>query len=207
MAPLKLQVGERRFTTNEQTLVDGSSYFEALLSGSWKDEKQEDGSLFVDRDGDIFAYILGFLRSSKFPLFYDDVAGFDHDKYVQLLEEARYFGIDKLVEWIKIRQYEKVIKVQRRAISSEDVEEMNDTVHADHKFEYFPNWETRKVYVCPRGIGKHRGQPGYCGRQCRNAQNDDGPEYEEEGQLMMVEIRSEKIFNRAVLDSSQPKST
>lgn len=36
------------------------------------------------------------------------------------------------------------------------------------------------VYACPRGIGVHRENQQKCCRQCRNAQGDNGPEYDTE---------------------------
>lgn len=201
MGPLTLQVGEHRFTTIESTLREESTYFEALFSGTWKEaEKEADGSLFIDRDGGMFAYILGFLRSGKYPFFYDDAkGGFDHDKYVSLLVEAEYFGIDKLPEWIRERKYEKVVEVHRIGDTGVGINGVEGSIKAGDKYEYFPEWKTRKVYVCPRGIGAHRGRRDFCGRQCHNALGDDEPEYVEERELMMVEIRTYKIFNMALL--------
>ena len=204
MAPLTLQIGEHRFTTTESTLREGSTYFESLFSGSWQEaEKEADGSLFIDRDGGIFAYILGFLRSGKYPFFYDDAGGeFDHDKYVSLLVEAEYFGIDKLPEWIRERGYEKVVEVRRLGslgVGMDGLSDINGSIKTGDKYEYFPEWETRKVYVCPRNVDEHRGKPGFCGRQCRKALGDEEPEYVDERELMMVEIRTYKTFNMALL--------
>lgn len=199
MAPLTLQIGERRFTTTEPTLRDGGTYFQALFSGAWKAEQEADGSFFIDRDGEIFACILGFLRSGKYPLFYDDEKGFDHDRYLSLQLEAEYFGVDTLRLWIQGKKYEKVVEVRRQGYMGVGIDEIEGAIKAGDKHEYFADWETRKVYECPRGLDKHRGHQELCGRQCRNAQGDDGPEYSEERDLMMVEVRTCKSFNVALL--------
>lgn len=158
--------------------------------------------MFIDRDGDIFAHILGFLRSGKFPLFYHDDTGLDHNKYTTLLLEAEYFGVDALSCWIRNKRYEKVVEVRRLtslAVGMEGLSNTNGVIKAGDRYEYFPEWVVQKVYLCPRGIGLHRGSRDMCGRQCHNAMGDDGPEYEEERELMMVQIQTCKSLNMGLL--------
>ena len=184
----------------EPTLRDGSTYFSSLLSGSWKAaEKEIDGCLFIDRDGEMFAYVLAFLRSGKLPLFYDDDEGFDHDKYTTLLLEAEYFGVDALSAWIRDKKYERVIELRRSAHLHYDLDELKGSIPAGWKYQYFPDWETRKVYVCPRGLAKHKGEPSACGRQCHNARGGEEPQYEDEREVVVVEISSHKTFNMGLL--------
>ncbi|KAI0012119.1 BTB/POZ protein [Xylariaceae sp. FL0662B] len=94
---VKLQVGERQFITTRNTLETESPYFRALLSGRW-DDQLEDGTYFIDSDPMSFEAILRYLRTGTFPLFFDAVTQ-THDytkKYLKILGDARYFGIDKL---------------------------------------------------------------------------------------------------------------
>lgn len=65
-----LQVGERRFVTTSDTLIQGSGFLRSLFSGRW-DNAQDDGSHFVDADGDLFVHVLRYLRRGVFPLFYN----------------------------------------------------------------------------------------------------------------------------------------
>lgn len=53
---------------------------------------------------------------------------------------------------------------------------------------------TEKVYMCPRGIWLHRGNPQKCGRQCNTAQEDKRVEYENVPMMDVVTV--EKIFFR-----------
>ena len=48
-----IQVGDRRFTTHKDTLMDGSEYFASKLSGRWDEEVQEDGSYFLDEEPEV----------------------------------------------------------------------------------------------------------------------------------------------------------
>jgi len=63
---ITLQVGERRFTTSTSTL-NGSSSLAAMLSKRWDQPPQADGSYFIDADGDMFEYILRYLRHIQKP--------------------------------------------------------------------------------------------------------------------------------------------
>jgi len=105
-----LSVGDRKFTTNVGTLVDRSDFFAALFSGRWTVQKQEDGSIFVDADPCIFAYILSYLRRGVFPLAFDEKTG-EHDVrlYMNLLAEAKYFQVRMLEVWLEDELYLKCV--------------------------------------------------------------------------------------------------
>lgn len=79
-APIRLQVGERHFTTTRDTLTAESRYFASLLSGRW-DNALEDGSYFIDADPMLFDHILRYLRRGIFPLFVDMAKGHDYHLY------------------------------------------------------------------------------------------------------------------------------
>lgn len=78
-----LQVGERTFKTYKSTLTK-SPYFKALFSDNFGD-KQSDGSYFIDRNGEYFAYLLQFLRCG-----YVEIPS-EKAKTIQM--EAQYFQI------------------------------------------------------------------------------------------------------------------
>lgn len=62
---IKLQVGEKTFFTKASTLTK-SPFFEALLSGKWKnDPNTENIDFFVDRDGELFVFVMQILRYNK----------------------------------------------------------------------------------------------------------------------------------------------
>lgn len=50
------------------------------------------------------------------------------------------------------------------------------------------------MYVCPRGIGGHRGNPSACGRACRNARGDDDDEYEDEEVPEVFKVRKMTVL-------------
>lgn len=61
---VSLDVGGRVFATTVETLTsEEDTFFTALLSRQWDLEKDEKGRIFIDRNGDLFAEILDFMRN------------------------------------------------------------------------------------------------------------------------------------------------
>lgn len=94
---VKLNIGGRFFQTTIETLTKYSdtrlTYFKALFSRQWELGKDpKDDSIFIDRDGDLFEYILQYLRTDKIPI---DI---NHDLLRQdLITEAQFYNLDSLV--------------------------------------------------------------------------------------------------------------
>jgi hypothetical protein len=110
---ITLNVGGRLFVTKRSTLVGGSAFFQVLLSPTWSaGNAMKDGYLFVDANPRIFEHVLEFLRRSVPPVFWRQEQGFDYGLYAALEQEARYFGILKLAEWISAKQYEQCIRMR-----------------------------------------------------------------------------------------------
>ncbi|KAK3291962.1 BTB/POZ protein [Chaetomium fimeti] len=197
-APIHLQVGERRFTTARATLTEESGFFAALLSGRWENALQ-DGSYFIDADPNLFQHILAYLRRGVFPLF-DGAQGHDHHRYLALLEEARYFQIPQLEAWLSNKHYMMAAQVTYKAeeYDEDDPRWRTVTTAAGKTVEYHPQWATRKVYLCPRGIPEHRDNRTGCGRRCESARGDDGDQFEEELSLHILVIKREVAFNADV---------
>ncbi|KAI0397650.1 hypothetical protein F5Y17DRAFT_414071 [Xylariaceae sp. FL0594] len=69
---IKLQVGEKLFTTTRDVLVGGSTYFNALLSERWNQkQKGPQEPYFIDSDPKLFREVLLYLRSGNFPAYFD----------------------------------------------------------------------------------------------------------------------------------------
>jgi len=196
---IALQVGESRFTTTKETLVGESEFFASLLSGRW-DNALEDGSYFVDADPTLFEHILRYLRRGVFPLFFNLSRGHDYSLYLSLLEEARYFRISRLEDWLVKKRYHGAVKVKHTLEIYDDGDHIaghDATLAADTMVHYHPSWGTRKVYICPREIFVHRGKPDACGRDCRRVQGDADDRYDEEPRLSMLVVRKSVIFEPA----------
>ncbi len=197
-SPITLQVGERRFVTIVDTLTQGSAYFSAMFSGRWAEQKQADGSFFIDADPEIFEHILRYLRHRVYPVFYDKLKGHDHAKYLAVLSQAKYFLIRQLERWIEQKPYLSLFRVETSAFLAKDVSGITGWRIPDPGVEvaYFPFMKTEKVYLCPRRIPKHRGEPKACGRACANAQGDAEDEYEDEQILNTLVIHKRTVFDQ-----------
>ena len=196
-----LEVGERRFITTADTLTEKSRYFSALLSGRWRN-LEAGKPYFIDMDGDVFEHTLRYLRNGVFPIFYDKSKGHDYGLYTMLLEQARYLQISPLENWLEKKSYLQAISV---TTSFEEVElaDLNpEKTTTDVDVAYQSSYRTRKVYVCPRGIAIHRGQPNKCGKACRRAKEhgeEEDVDDEEEEEVVVVSItRTKTEFHERV---------
>ncbi|KAH6847155.1 BTB/POZ protein [Chaetomium sp. MPI-CAGE-AT-0009] len=197
--PIRLQVGERRFTTSKATLTEGSGFFAVLLSGRW-DNALPDGSYFIDADPALFEHILAYLRRGVFPLFFDEAKGHNHHMYAALLAEARYFQIPQLEAWLAEKRYMKAVQVKHTAEEyGEDDHSWRDvTAPANTTLQYHPRWSIKKTYLCPRGIPEHRGRPLACGRKCASARGQDPDRFDESPSVLMLVIKREVVFDAEV---------
>jgi BTB/POZ domain-containing protein KCTD9 len=191
---ISLQVGERRFVTTAETLISESGFFASLLSGRW-DNIQKDGSYFVDADGGLFEHVLRYLRRGVFPVFYDKIKGHHHHLYLALLEEAKYFQIRQLEEWLEKKQYLYALKIRYSATDVEGTQDLQLSRSTNMDLEFYPEWGSKKMYICPRGIYVHRGNPNACGRDCRRAQGDADDIYEEEPVLRVLVVEKQIVFD------------
>ncbi|RAL03116.1 BTB/POZ domain-containing protein [Aspergillus ibericus CBS 121593] len=197
---LTLQVGERTFTTTHSTLSE-STFFTSLLSSRWANNALPDGSYFIDADPTLFEHILRYLRRGIYPLFYSPDKGHDYALYAALLEEARYFGIAGLESWLKEKRYLDAVEISTwvDTIDDGDTTLLHKTRRVNDWVGYYPEWVLGKVYVCPRGIAVHRGNPWACGRQCANARGGEGYEYEDESVVKVFVVHKSVVFHENVL--------
>ena len=161
MPVVEVDVGGHKFKCDQATLTDGSDYFAAQYSGSWTITMQEDGSVFIDRDGEIFSHILAFLRSGDYPIFYDVATGHDFLRYRRLLTEARYFIVGELVAWLEQKRYLKAIKVQTQMRIVDEGTELNLPGNWTRNQTQF-YLDKYKSYLCPSRYARHMDDPNEC---------------------------------------------
>jgi BTB/POZ domain len=92
---VKLNVGGQLFETSTSTLtsVEGS-YFHSLLSGRWAaPHADNDGSYFIDRNPNMFHYILDFLRGEELE---PELGQLSKDKAAMLKREAEFYSLAEL---------------------------------------------------------------------------------------------------------------
>lgn len=175
-----VQVGERQFTAHISTLTHQSDYFRSMFSGRWAVACLDNGSYFIDADGDAFAHIMRFLRHQIYPVVYDRVKGHDYAMYMAILDLAELLGITKLIVWIKEEAFYSAVTLTYRAEYVPSPDFAPETIPSDQKSSVHSVLRTRKIYVCPRGIIVHRGAPERCGQACLKTRGDQPYQYEDE---------------------------
>ncbi|CAF1199784.1 unnamed protein product [Adineta steineri] len=90
---IQLDVGGRDFsTTIQESTSEKDMFFTALFSRQWELEKDEKGRLFIDRNGDLFAEILDFMKSpSEFILPEERLRK-------RLIGEAKFYKLKSFLE-------------------------------------------------------------------------------------------------------------
>ena len=190
---VKLQVGERQYLATAGNLTRESHFFQELFSGD-RGNKQSDGSYFIDADPELFQHILQYLRRGILPLVYDITSGHNHCFYLRMLEEAKYLKISRLENWLQGKQYLHAVKI-KHSITQVESTEWEEVGNADEQLEFHQVWEVRKVYVCPRGIPVHMGNPNACGRHCDNARAQNGWIWQDEAKLKTVVVRKQSTVD------------
>lgn len=95
---VRLDVGGIFFSTSVSTLCKyEDSMLSAMFSGRHKLEESSDGTIFIDRDGTYFRYILNFLRGRI--LVANDLP---NDRHIlrEIKQEADFYQISKLVVFV-----------------------------------------------------------------------------------------------------------
>ncbi|CAI2185965.1 18708_t:CDS:2 [Funneliformis geosporum] len=92
-----LNVGGVLYTTTKGTLLKKTNFFEMPLNGNVFDTLDYDGNIFIDRNGELFKYVLEFLRTSVLP----KRTLYNKSLLEELLLEAEFYHIEELVIQIK----------------------------------------------------------------------------------------------------------
>ena len=93
------------FTTSRQTLQQ-SNYFSALLSHTFAEgiEASQKQTIYIDRDPEAFRVILSYLRTMD----YCCISPKDSHLLGIILTEADFYGLDQLIDQIKIKCFENL---------------------------------------------------------------------------------------------------
>lgn len=196
MDKITLIVGEKTFQTFAARLTTRCGYFASLVSEG-KFPPQLNGAYFLDADPTVFGHILTYLRNGVFPVFYDSANGHDYALYLALEQEARELQIPDLENWLKKKGYLEAVKLSY-SVEVREGSNLDVKTHAGEEVEYRLTWQTKKIYVFPRGIDVHRGRRAECGHKCNNARVG-ADIYEDEKVLKTMIIRKPLVFDDAAL--------
>ena len=114
---LKLNVGGHRYTTTKATLRKyPDSMLGAMFNGKMPSTVDDHGHYFIDRDGQMFGFILNFLRSSQLTL------PPDFNNYSSLMVEADFYQIKPLIETLHELQQQATKQAPRHGRYLEVIE-------------------------------------------------------------------------------------
>jgi hypothetical protein len=98
---IKLNIGGIRYETTLDTLErDNKSMLASMFSGKYKLKTCDDGYHFIDRNGNLFNYIIKFLRDGNINL-----DGLSYREINDILDEANYYNMDSLINFIENDPY------------------------------------------------------------------------------------------------------
>lgn len=111
---ITLKAGSIDLHVQSSALTKASTYFKALfaphMTGLKAPARTSDGAYIVIADPDVFKHIVTFAEYRTYPLFYQQKSGFDLGRYAEVYHLAKYYGVDKLAEWIREKKYADVFK-------------------------------------------------------------------------------------------------
>ena len=112
-----LNVGGSRYTTALSTLTKyPDSMLGAMFSGRHALVQQEDGSYFIDRDGETFSHVLSYLRDSNIVLAL--VPTFTRDLKLRLEYEAQFYQLQELEATLGLMELHKNYTIRANPIPS-----------------------------------------------------------------------------------------
>ncbi|KAF2199004.1 hypothetical protein GQ43DRAFT_450596 [Delitschia confertaspora ATCC 74209] len=196
-----IQVDERKFSAQRHVFAESQFLSEVVAIDIFAEEPQNMRRHFynVDADPVLFEHIVRYLRRGVLPIFYDESKGHDYAMYVALLEEARYFGIPRLITWLENNDFLKAVSHEYITKEIYKIDQLSTSMTgrrtADVNVTCIPTWTKNKIYVCPRGIPVHRGNRHACGRACNNAKGEAKDVYDEEMILRAVVVERRTVFD------------
>jgi hypothetical protein len=112
-----LDVGGDRYATSVDTLTrEKNSFFTAMFSRQWELERDpRDDSIFIDRDGKLFAHILAYLRTDSVP---SEVMT-NESLRQKLILEANYFHLHNLIEILTEPERGTLLSKEQKKILAE----------------------------------------------------------------------------------------
>ncbi|KAJ2967421.1 hypothetical protein NQ176_g9670 [Zarea fungicola] len=159
-----LRVGEKQFFTTRTTLAE-SQLLATLLSTC----ATHNGEYFLDADPDMFVEILRFLRTRRFPLFYDHTVGYDIGRYGELLVAAQFYQIPTLETWLEKKRYlgAVVIRTEHKAYTlygTDQIIRMHELCWGldQHGRLLTIQEKNGKAWACPNKFWRHDGSHMAC---------------------------------------------
>jgi phytoene desaturase (3,4-didehydrolycopene-forming) len=201
---IQLQIGEKTFHTTKATVAESS-----VLASLVNLPPPDNGVYFVDADPALFEHILRYLRTGMFPLFYDAEKGHDLCLYFALLNQARFYQIERLHTWLGAEGYLDAVKRRTWANSmtlygEQQIEHLEELTHLKNETLRIlkVKQSIQKCYKCPHGIWKHDGRRNVCVRDgCPGRASQALSRTLDEVEMRVLKI--DYVVNAVVIENEQ----
>lgn len=195
-----LEVGRTTYSIKRETLAKFEFFRKLMLTPL--------SNMFnIDANQEVFPHIIAYLRRGTYPLAIDAEGRHDIPTYLAILEEARYFKLERLSDWIEKGLYEEAAKTTSTTTLRPETEfgivgyptSVKAAITPGGKItstiskEFFPGWGKKLVYHCPRD--KHNGKREECGKQCHNALGGKPAGFDEVPMLRLLEVKKKLVID------------
>jgi len=92
-------VGGKYFDTSLSTIMKFDNILASMVSGKFGNQREADGSIFIDRDWEYFRHCINYLRDGDSYL--TSLRFISRGERVQLISEAKYYGLKPLYKWLE----------------------------------------------------------------------------------------------------------
>ena len=155
---VSLNVGGVRYTTTTDTLT-GCPYFRSLLSGRFNVATDNEGHIFVDRDGLRFRYILNYLRDASLHMTASDPQT-ARLMYQEILDEASFYGIESLCKELQERinaiPPPELANLDQENVINQVLGKVEQLLHRQHQVKRTPRSSIKRQH---RGRSYHQTAP------------------------------------------------
>ena len=107
---INLNVGGVKYMTTIQTLIGYDSILKVRFSGKYAIKSQEDGSYFIDRDGELFRFILEYFRTGQLML----PSGWEDSDIWRFYLEVKYFMVKSLFDTVLCKMFKSELIIKQR---------------------------------------------------------------------------------------------
>lgn len=199
-----LDVGGRKFVTLFSTLAE-SDFLHSLVSDSWEQNRQPDGSYFIDADPDLFVHILEYLRRGRLPLFWEAGKGHDLAKYRTLRREAAFLGIPRLEQWLASHKYLDTVRIGVK-VASQIIRDGQECTFlataAAMNQEVRTEWVEEALYPCTSVRHTYHSLSDECDARCMDRRWHRSAPSAEQHRVLKVAV----VENVAVFDTDARKA-
>jgi len=92
-------VGGKYFDTSISTITKFDNILASMVSGKFGNQREPDGSIFIDRDWEYFRHCINYLRDGDSYL--TSLRFISRGERVQLISEAKFYGLTPLYKWLE----------------------------------------------------------------------------------------------------------